>query len=309
MGDGPISNFHWKRIPAAASLAPYTARAAFRAVAWLAGASAALTIGMTAAVALEPEANEKNLLEACERRLCSQILDRKPSDGQLTCNLGKTWGSSDIEKGARKKSLSWGFGAARCKVNLGLARSEIVSALETARHEVRVPAHDVRCNVETDDGLKPLTARLEPKLQFKKGRVEKVWIGLRDIDGPEPLSSFVWTTAKLADNLGLFHSEMVSEINEFMHEKCAKRRDERIAKKRLKRQREKKAAAREKRRKARLARKEARKKARAEAKQKRAAQAAGGDAASKPASAPAAANETGATAKPNNEKPATEKAE
>lgn len=176
-----------------------------------------------AARALEPEADEKQRLEACEARLCEQILDKKRTDGSLTCELSKTWGRRDIKKGAKQKDLDWGYGGARCKVGLALSRADIVYALSAPKYEIKAPYHEVRCDVETSSGVQNLKARIEPRLKFKNGRVYKVRIRLRDIDGPEPLSSFVWTTSKLADNFGLFHSEMVEEINKFMHKKCAQK--------------------------------------------------------------------------------------
>jgi len=64
---------------------------------------------------------------------------------------------------------------------------------------------------------------LAPKLKFKNGRVKKVWINVKEVHGPPLLSSLIWTTAKLEDGLGIFHREMVHEINDFVHNKCAKR--------------------------------------------------------------------------------------
>lgn len=189
----------------------------------LLAASVLFAAMLQAAQALSPQEQEKAKLIACEERLCRQILDKAPNQGTLSCDLGKTWGKRDIKKGAKTKSIDWGFGDAQCSVKLELSRAQVVSALSASKHEVKLAHHNVDCQVETAGGMQPLTARLEPRLKFKDGKVHKVWIRLRKVDGPEPLSSFVWTTARLADSLGLFHSEMVSEINEFIHEKCAKR--------------------------------------------------------------------------------------
>lgn len=195
----------------------------FGAALCLAGVAMAVLPPGGPASALEPGADEPSLLSACEERLCRQVIDGKPDSGQLTCDLEKTWGKHDIKKGAKTKKISWGFGDARCSVKLDVARLEIVRALTLPKYEFSFPRHHVDCTVETRDGPKPLRAALVPKLKFKDGRVYKIWIRLKDIDGPEPLSSFVWTTTKFADTFGLFHSEMVKEVNKFLHRKCADR--------------------------------------------------------------------------------------
>ena len=186
---------------------------------------AALFVAISAcsAWALEPAKEESAKLSDCEEKLCRQILDKKPVDGPLRCDLGKTWGGKDIKKGASSKSVSWGFGDAQCEVDLNINRSDIIKALTAPKYEFTVRPHDVSCKVETSSGTKPLRATLAPKLKFEKGRAKKVWIKLKDIKGPEPLSSFVWTTAKLEDSIGIFHSEMIKQINKFVYQKCERR--------------------------------------------------------------------------------------
>ena len=211
------------------------------------------------AQALSPDEHEKSLLLDCEEKLCRQILGKKPPKGRLRCDLEKTWGKKDIKKGAKSKSISWGFGDAQCSVKLNISRRHIVKALTAPKYEFSVRRHDVSCKVETSSGTKPLKASLAPKLKFKNGRAKKLWIKLKDIDGPEPLSTFVWTTAKLEDTLGIFHSEMVKQVNKFVHRKCRRRygpkalarrkKRERIAKRRKERAaRQAKLKAREKQR-------------------------------------------------------------
>ncbi len=183
----------------------------------------ALATAVSPAQALSPDDREKSMLLACEEKLCRQILDKKPPKGRLRCDLEKTWGKKDIKKGAKSKSISWGFGDAQCSVKLNISRRHIVKALTAPKYEFSVRRHDVNCQVETSSETKPLKASLAPKLEFKNGQVKKIWIKLKDIDGPEPLSSFVWATAKLEDTLGIFHSEMVKQVNKFVHRKCSRR--------------------------------------------------------------------------------------
>ena len=218
----------------------------------------ALFTAASASQALTPDQQEKSLLSSCEEKLCRQILDKTPPKGRLRCDLEKTWGKKDIKKGAKTKSISWGFGDAQCSVKLSISRKHIIRALTAAKYEFAVRRHDVDCNVETSNGIKPLKASLAPKLKFKNGRIKKIWIKLKDINGPEPLSSFVWATAKLEDTFGLFHSEMVKQVNKFVHRKC----DQRYGLKALARKKRRKARA------ARQAKKKALKQQRQKARQK-----------------------------------------
>lgn len=210
---------------------------------------------MTPALALEPTETEAEQLASCEQKLCRQILDKSPQDGVFRCDLGKTWGGDDLNKGAESKSMSWGFGDARCSVDLKVARQDILKALTAPKHEFSFRPHEVNCTVETEEGTKPLKARLAPKLKFEGGKAKKVWIRLKDIDGPEPLSSFVWSTAKLEDSIGIFHSEMIKQINKFVHRKCERKYgDKALARKRRKEAAKKRRAEAAKRRAARDAR-------------------------------------------------------
>jgi hypothetical protein len=189
---------------------------------------AALAGGLLALVtavpgfALEEPPDELSALKACERRLCTMVLDKAPKGEDLACDVQKTWAKSTLEEG-KSKGVSWGFGDARCKVDLKLERKDIVAALTKPKHTVRVPAHQVNCILEREGEIKPVTARLAPKLTFKNGKADKVWINLESIEGPDDVKSTIWTAAQLEDTLGIFHRPMIKSINKFLHRQCAKR--------------------------------------------------------------------------------------
>lgn len=190
--------------------------------------STALAAGVLAfaatvpAAALEEPPGELPALKACEKRLCTMVLDKKPAGADLTCDIQKTWAKSSLE-GGKSKGMSWGFGDARCTVDLKLERADIVAALTKPSHKVFIPAHQVNCVIERNGEIKPLTAKLAPKLVFKDGKASKVWINLESIEGPEDVKSTVWTAAQLEDTLGLFHGPMIKSINKFLLKQCAQR--------------------------------------------------------------------------------------
>jgi len=188
----------------------------FLAAGWLALAAA------HPAFALDEPPGEMAALKACEKRLCAMVLGKEPVGSDLACDVQKTWAKSSLE-GGKDKGVSWNFGDARCSVDLRLQRKDIVAALTQPKHTVRVPAHDVDCILERDGEIKPVKARLAPKLTFKDGKADKVWINLESIEGPADVKSTIWTAAQLEDKLGIFHRPMIKSINKFLTHQCAKR--------------------------------------------------------------------------------------
>jgi hypothetical protein len=193
-------------------------------------AMASLLVALTAlpAAALEEPAGEKEALKACEKSLCTMVLDKSAAGGDLACDVQKTWAKSDLEEG-KSKGVSWGFGDARCKVDLKLGRADIVAALTKPKHTVKIPAHQVTCVIEREGELKPLTAKVAPKLTFKGGKADKVWINLEEIEGPADVKSTIWAAANLEDTIGIFHRPMIKQINKFLYKQCPKRYGTQVA--------------------------------------------------------------------------------
>jgi hypothetical protein len=182
----------------------------------------ALIAAASFAQALEEPPGEAADLKACEKRACTMILEKNPVGDDLKCDVQKTWAKSTLE-GGESKGVSWGFGDARCKANLKLERADIIGALTKPKHTIRIPAQQVNCVIEREGEIKPLTIKLAPKLTFKNGKADKVWINLESIDGPADVKSTIWTAAKLEDTIGIFHRPMLKSIDKFVHKQCAKR--------------------------------------------------------------------------------------
>ncbi|MGD9668115.1 MAG: hypothetical protein AB7U75_03560 [Hyphomicrobiaceae bacterium] len=185
----------------------------------------ALLIGLLAAappaMALEVLPDEKASREACERRFCEIVLDGKEQGPPLACDMTKTWDRVKIKKNGEKNALSWGFGDARCKVTLKIPRDKIVPAFTEDKHTFQFERQTIDCKVEgADNKLNTLEVDAAPKIKFKNGHAYKVWINVEDVRGDSGLKTLVWTASKLADNVGLFHSATVKEINKFIHKTC-----------------------------------------------------------------------------------------
>ncbi|MBO0764563.1 MAG: hypothetical protein J2P50_08250 [Hyphomicrobiaceae bacterium] len=180
---------------------------------------AACLLAAPAAIALEEQKGEEAAITDCDKRLCAMLLERNPQGGDLKCALTKTWAKSKI-KHADNSKVSWGFGDARCTVEVNLSRAKIVAVLGEKGGTYRVPPHTAHCVVEQDGKLEKVTAVVAPKIVFRNGRAEQIWINLKSIDGPSSITYTLQLAAQLADTFGLFHHQMIKSINRYIERHC-----------------------------------------------------------------------------------------
>lgn len=197
--------------------------------------AAALSM-LAATVALAPRASaleelrgEGAALEACDKRLCTILMQKSAKGEDLRCNVTKTWARSTIKE-ADSHKLSWGFGDARCSVEVNLSRGPLVAVLVGERRKFLVPPHTVNCVIEQDGKLEKVTATLSPKIYFKDGKADKVWVNLTEVEGPAGIKGTLQAAAQLADGLGLFHRQMIKAINRYIDRHCPKTFPQLVAK-------------------------------------------------------------------------------
>ena len=174
------------------------------------------------AQALDEQSGEAKAIDACEKQLCTMLLTKSPAGGDLKCQLTKTWQQSTIKE-AESTAVKWGYGDARCSVDLNITRAAIVSAMTAEKFTYEVPAHTANCLVENEGEASKVTVRLAPKIVFKNGKAEKVWINLKNVDGPVSVKATIWTVARLEDSIGIFHRQMIKSMNKFVERSCAKK--------------------------------------------------------------------------------------
>ncbi|HWE19146.1 MAG TPA: hypothetical protein VG758_18495 [Hyphomicrobiaceae bacterium] len=185
----------------------------------LAGAVVAAPATVSPVVALDEQKGEEAAIQDCDKRLCAILLEKNPQGPDLKCLLTKTWARSKIKE-ADSQQLSWGFGDARCTVDINLSRETLVAVLAGERGTFRVPPHTAKCVVEQDKKLETVTAVVAPKIEFRNGRAEKIWIRLKSVEGPSAITFTVETAAQLADTFGLFHRRMVKNVNRYIERHC-----------------------------------------------------------------------------------------
>lgn len=180
-------------------------------------------MSVDSASALEEDKTEKDKLQACEKDLCGILVKREAAGSDFTCALQKTWAGSKIKEGVEHKKLKWGFGDVRCSLDLTAKRQEMVDALTKSEYEFKLGSHTVRCDVEREKEVMKISVALAPKFQFKDGKATKAWLGIGTIEAPTVLKGAIWTAAQLEDTFGIVHSDLIREINEFVHQRCPKR--------------------------------------------------------------------------------------
>jgi hypothetical protein len=179
-----------------------------------------LVIAVTPGVqALEPLKGEEAAIKACDKRLCTLLTQKNPKGEDLKCALTKTWAKSKIKE-AETSKLTWSYGDARCSVDIDISRAAVLEAMAADDKKFRAPPHTANCVVESDGKLEKVTAVLAPRITFKDGKAEKIWVNLKEVDGPATIKATLYTAAELADRLGLFHKRMVKAVNRYIEKHC-----------------------------------------------------------------------------------------
>ena len=191
----------------------------WRGIAGIAGFSCVLG---SAAWAFEEMKDEKDKLKACEVSLCSLVTKKAPADGDLACHLSKTWAKDKIKAGSASGKISWGFGDARCSVDLKLPRTAAIDSLKAGNTMLQFPEHVVTCEIEREKEVTLVKLKLAPKIAFKDGKAVTAWVNLKEVDGPTTMKGLAFTVAKLEDGVGVFHKSLIGAINHQLFDKCPK---------------------------------------------------------------------------------------
>jgi hypothetical protein len=110
----------------------------------------------------------------------------------------------------------------RRALHIDINRATIVAALSAAETKFWVPSHTASCIVEQDGQVKTVTATLAPKIVFKGGKAEKVWVNLLNVEGPPGIKATLSTAAQLNDTIGLFHRALLKSVNGYIYKHCPK---------------------------------------------------------------------------------------
>lgn len=189
----------------------------------ISAAVAALCALSAPASALDEKPAEKEAIRACEKQLCEIVLKKEEKGDNWACSLSKTWHKNKIKESSEKRKLSWTFGDARCTISFGLPRETILAAVSKPDQTIEFKAETAKCEIERENEVTTIDVTLAPKIQFKAGKAEKAWLNVTKIEAPAVVKGAIWTAATLEDTFGVFHKDILNEINELMGERCAQR--------------------------------------------------------------------------------------
>ena len=187
----------------------------------LALAASSCALAAHPALALEEQAGEAKAIEACDKRLCTIVQRKDPNGEDLKCALTKTWARSTLKEGDQR-DVKWAFGDARCSVQLDISRVKIVEALTGNKVKLWIPAHTANCIVEQDGKIQNVTATVAPKIVFENGKATKIWINLRNVDGPAGIKATLQAGAQLNDTWGIIHRALLKSVNGYINKHCPK---------------------------------------------------------------------------------------
>jgi hypothetical protein len=185
--------------------------------------AAILAIALPRAAVADADANanaEKEKLAQCGKDVCSIANSKKATGPDVSCDLVKTWQKADVQKAADYMNYSWGLGSAKCTVKLTLKRADLVAALTEHEYTFKFGKQHISC--EIGDDKYTVSATVAPELTFKDGIAKKGTLQMDDIQGAALIKGVVWTAAALERNFGLFESDLVREVNRFLHTECPK---------------------------------------------------------------------------------------
>ncbi len=171
----------------------------------------------------EEEKKEKEGRRKCAADICSTLHNKKPSEGQVSCDIRKTWRKEALTKVLQRGKVSWPWGDTRCASDLKLDRATLIKAMSEPQFEVQLDTYAVRCTIESG-GEKAekyeVTTELRPKVTFKDGKAVKASLNWGKLEAPTLAKSALWSITAADNTFGLLQSIAVEDINEFITTKC-----------------------------------------------------------------------------------------
>jgi hypothetical protein len=186
-------------------------------------AGSLLGLALTAPAFAQDSEADKAKLAQCERDVCGIIVSKQKDGPDVTCDLTKTWAGEDIEKGAREKSVPWGFGKTQCSIKINAKRSILVQALTSPEYTIKAEKQTVSCEIERGTEKYPIKVSATPELKMKDGKVVGASLNIGEIEGATLIKGVVWTASTLEKNFGLFEKDLLREANKFIERQCPKR--------------------------------------------------------------------------------------
>jgi len=182
-----------------------------------------------AAEEAEEEKKERAGRRACAIALCSTLHNKRPADGQVSCNVQKTWRKEALSKILSRGKISWPWGDARCASELKFDRATLVKAMQEPDFEAQFDTYSIRCGIDNAKDAQEkydVTAQIRPKVTFMQGKAVKASLNWGRIEAPVLAKSALWSMTAADNTFGLLQSTAVEDINEFIYTRCMEVKEE-----------------------------------------------------------------------------------
>jgi hypothetical protein len=211
-------------------LVPWTALAALSCIALAALPAASPAQERKDAPASAPETDEEKKeregRKRCAIAVCSTLHNKKPAEGQVTCNIQKTWRKETLTKILSRGKISWPWGDLRCASDINLDRASLIKAMDAPEFDAQFDTYDIRCQIDSAKEKYDVTAQLRPKVVFKQGKAVKANLNWGKIEAPTLAKSALWSITAADNTFGLLQSTAVEDINEFITTRCMEVKEE-----------------------------------------------------------------------------------
>jgi hypothetical protein len=174
----------------------------------------------------EEEKREREGRKRCAIAVCSTLHNKKPADGQVTCNIQKTWRKETLTKILSRGKISWPWGDLRCTSDIKLDRASLIKAMDAPEFEAQFDTYDIRCQIDSTKEKYDVTAQLRPKVTFKQGKAVKANLNWGKLEAPTLAKSALWSMTAADNTFGLLQSTAVEDINEFITTRCMEVKEE-----------------------------------------------------------------------------------
>ena len=174
----------------------------------------------------EEEKREREGRKLCAIAVCSTLHNKKPADGQVACNIQKTWRKETLTRILSRGKITWPWGDLRCTSDIRLDRASLIKAMDAPEFEAQFDTYDIRCQIDSTKEKYDVTAQLRPKVTFKQGKAVKANFNWGKLEAPTLAKSALWSMTAADNTFGLLQSTAVEDINEFITTRCMEVKEE-----------------------------------------------------------------------------------
>jgi hypothetical protein len=173
------------------------------------------------AAASRPDTDEEKARNAkCARDVCAIILSKEANGPDVSCDLAHRWQAKEINGLAEAKDISWSLGPARCTLKINARRADILTAVTSPEHTLKISGQSVACEVGAE--RYDVSADVTADFTLKDGVVTAISLGGSDYAGPIFIAKTLYTAWGMEKKFGSFQGDMLREANRFIKKECPK---------------------------------------------------------------------------------------